>query len=104
MAKQAKKVEEKEKKEVEQEKVNVVKKMMDPSDPKEYFGMRVNMIKSRRANGENPFPHKFHVSISLVDFINEYDSKVTENGKILEDITISIAGNNSFYNKLFLYF
>lgn len=94
MAKQIKKADEKQKKESELKKKNdnVAKKIVDPSDPQEYFNMRVNMIKNRRANGENPFPHKFNVSISLTDFINEYEPKIIENGKILEDITVNVAG------------
>lgn len=94
LAKQAKLAEEREKKQMELKmaNANVAKKIVDPSDPQEYFNMRVNMIETRRKNGENPFPHKFHVSISLTDFINKYDSVINENGKILEDITVSVAG------------
>lgn len=35
-----------------------VVKEADPSDPQEYFNMRVAMINGRRAAGQNPFPHK----------------------------------------------
>uniref|UniRef100_A0A914PLZ3 Uncharacterized protein n=1 Tax=Panagrolaimus davidi TaxID=227884 RepID=A0A914PLZ3_9BILA len=65
---------------------------VDPSDPQEYFNMRVRMIEARRAAGENPFPHKFHVSISLANFIKKYENSM-ENNQVLEDEPVSVAGN-----------
>jgi hypothetical protein len=52
--------------------------------------MRVQHIADRRAKGENPFPHKFNVSISLVDFIAKYESLNAE--QVLTDVTVSVAG------------
>uniref|UniRef100_A0A914HPW1 Lysine--tRNA ligase n=1 Tax=Globodera rostochiensis TaxID=31243 RepID=A0A914HPW1_GLORO len=63
-----------------------------PSDPNEYYRMRVEMIERRRADGDNPFPHKFDVSTSLHDFINKYDPILTEEGKVLEDEVVRVAG------------
>jgi len=68
------------------------KKTQDPSLPAEYFRMRQEMVQSRRAAGENPFPHKFDVGISLANFIEKYDSVLTERGKVLEDETVRVAG------------
>uniref|UniRef100_A0AC34PXL2 Lysine--tRNA ligase n=1 Tax=Panagrolaimus sp. JU765 TaxID=591449 RepID=A0AC34PXL2_9BILA len=65
--------------------------VIDPSDPQEYFNMRQNMIETRRSAGDNPFPHKFHVSTSLAAFIEKYDNQI-EKDKILEDITVNVAG------------
>uniref|UniRef100_A0A915BXH8 Lysine--tRNA ligase n=1 Tax=Parascaris univalens TaxID=6257 RepID=A0A915BXH8_PARUN len=65
-------------------------KSVDPSDPQEYFKMRVKMIEERRASGDNPFPHKFDVSISLAAFIEKY--KELEKDAVLEDIIVSVAG------------
>jgi lysyl-tRNA synthetase class 2 len=73
---------------VKKEKKEVV---ADPSDPQEYFNMRVRMIEARRAAGENPFPHKFHVSISLANFIKKYENSM-ENNQVLEDEPVSVAG------------
>ncbi|PIO60197.1 putative lysine--tRNA ligase [Teladorsagia circumcincta] len=67
-----------------------VVKEADPSDPQEYFNMRVDMINKRRAAGENPFPHKFDVSISLAAFIEKYERLQKE--EVLENETVSIAG------------
>lgn len=69
-----------------------VKKREDPSLPAEYYRMRVDMVESRRAAGDNPFPHKFDVTISLQDFINKYEPTIKENGKILSDETVRVAG------------
>lgn len=62
----------------------------DPSDPQEYFNMRVQMINSRRDAGDEPFPHKFHVTTSLTDFTKKYS--YLEKGVTLEDVTVSVAG------------
>ncbi|KAI6244059.1 Lysine--tRNA ligase [Aphelenchoides fujianensis] len=56
----------------------------------EYFNMRVKMIEDRRTAGENPFPHKFDVSISLAEFQEKY--KNLENDQVLEDVTERVAG------------
>ncbi|VDM43357.1 unnamed protein product [Toxocara canis] len=65
-------------------------KNVDPSDPQEYFKMRVSMIEERRAKGDNPFPHKFNVTSSLVAFIEKYNH--LEKDAVLEDVTVNIAG------------
>jgi lysyl-tRNA synthetase class 2 len=54
--------------------------------------MRVRQIAERRAKGENPFPHKFNVSISISDFIEQYKSLTPE--QVLTDVTVSIAGRH----------
>uniref|UniRef100_A0A914WEB0 Lysine--tRNA ligase n=1 Tax=Plectus sambesii TaxID=2011161 RepID=A0A914WEB0_9BILA len=66
------------------------KKALDPSDPQEYFNMRVRQIADRRAKGENPFPHKFNVTMALVDFIAQYEKLTTE--QVLTDVTVNLAG------------
>ncbi|OTF84008.1 hypothetical protein BLA29_013569, partial [Euroglyphus maynei] len=38
-------------------------------DPNEYHENRSKEITEWRESGENPYPHKFHVSISLSDYI-----------------------------------
>lgn len=63
---------------------------VDPSDPEEYFRMRVRMIDDKRAAGGNPFPHKFHVSISLVEFNEKYAH--LKNEEVLEDTLVTLAG------------
>ncbi|ETN76126.1 lysine--tRNA ligase [Necator americanus] len=64
-------------------------KEADPSDPQEYFNMRVGMINSRRAAGENPFPHKFNVTISIAAFTEKYE--YLKNEEVLNEVRVSIA-------------
>lgn len=52
--------------------------------------MRVQSIKAMRAAGKNPYPHKFHVSMSLTDFIEKYSS--LEAGLSDDTTRISLAG------------
>ena len=40
--------------------------------------------------GENPYPHKFHVSTSLEDFIEKYNH--LNDGDVVENTTVRIAG------------
>lgn len=55
--------------------------------PNEYFKLRSAMIKDLKQNPEtHPYPHKFHVSTSLEDFIEKYstlvDSEVLHDNKL----------------------
>lgn len=96
----AQKVEEKSKKDAERAAAAIAAtaagigkiKVADPVDPSEYYNTRIAMIEKRRENGDNPFPHKFHVSISLADFIKKYDELIKEKDFILESETVSVAG------------
>ncbi|VDK79487.1 unnamed protein product [Litomosoides sigmodontis] len=65
-------------------------KVADPSDPQEYFKLRTDLISERRSKGINPFPHKFHVSISLANFIDKYND--LEKDVILDNVVQSVAG------------
>nr|XP_027201957.1 lysine--tRNA ligase-like [Dermatophagoides pteronyssinus] len=59
-------------------------------DPNEYHENRSKEIIEWRESGENPYPHKFHVSISLNDFIEKYSS--LNDGEIRDDVEVSVAG------------
>ncbi|PNW84838.1 hypothetical protein CHLRE_03g160500v5 [Chlamydomonas reinhardtii] len=60
------------------------------TDPTAYFENRVKYINAKKAKGVNPYPHKFHVSMSLPDFVAKYNS--LEAGQQLTDVTVSVAG------------
>ncbi|KAG2455091.1 hypothetical protein HYH02_000911 [Chlamydomonas schloesseri] len=60
------------------------------TDPTAYFENRVKYINAKKAKGVNPYPHKFHVSMSLPDFVAKYGS--LEAGQQLTDVTVSVAG------------
>ena len=51
-------------------------------DPTKYYENRKNWILSEKAKGNNPYPHKFKVTISLPAFIKKYES-ITKKGEWL---------------------
>lgn len=59
-------------------------------DPTEFFKIRSAAVAQLKAQGESPYPHKFHVDISLREFIEKYNH--IDDGKILEDVKLSVAG------------
>ncbi|KAK2151477.1 hypothetical protein LSH36_362g05000 [Paralvinella palmiformis] len=60
-------------------------------DPNEYFRLRSQQVANLKAANESPYPHKFNVSLSLTNFIKQYDDHV-QPGQILEDVVVSVAG------------
>jgi len=56
----------------------------------EYYKLRLQTLQQLKDGGENPYPHKFHVSSSLTHFIEKYNH--LKDGDILEDVELSIAG------------
>ncbi|PWN25626.1 lysyl-tRNA synthetase [Jaminaea rosea] len=60
--------------------------------PSQYYERRVRTIQQlRETRNPDPYPHKFHVSTSLTDFIEKYESRV-EAGAQLEGESVSLAG------------
>jgi lysyl-tRNA synthetase class 2 len=45
---------------------------------------------ARKAKGEHPYPHKFHVDTSLPDFISRFGG--VADGVVDESVKISVAG------------
>lgn len=59
--------------------------------PNEFFKLRSNAVAEWKKNPEtHPYPHKFHVSISLEHFVEKY--KDINDGERLEDVNLSVAG------------
>ena len=59
-------------------------------DPTKYFENRKAWLEKKMNAGENPFPHKFQVSISLPEFIEKYKD-ITKKGEFLPEI-VNVAG------------
>ncbi len=59
-------------------------------DPNLYYENRCKALEAKKAKGINPYPHKFHVSMALPEFIKKYQD--LEPGSHLEDVTVSLAG------------
>ncbi|KAI4381120.1 hypothetical protein MLD38_007228 [Melastoma candidum] len=77
----------------------------DDMDPTQYFENRLKYLAGQKADGQNPYPHKFQVSLSICEYIEKYESLT--NGEHLEDVQISLAGRimskRSSSSKLYFY-
>lgn len=58
-------------------------------DPNQYYKIRSQAVEALKATDESPYPHKFHVSISLAEFIEKY--KDLEDGTWHDDL-VSVSG------------
>ncbi|XP_030944083.1 lysine--tRNA ligase, cytoplasmic-like isoform X1 [Quercus lobata] len=74
-------------------------------DPTQYFENRLKYLAALRAAGEEPYPHKFPVTMSNPEYVEQY--KNIGNGEHLEDVTVNLAGRimskRSSSSKLFFY-
>lgn len=62
----------------------------DSIDPNEYFKIRSLAVSNLKNAGQNPYPHKFLVSISLNEFIETYSN--LSDGDIKTDLEVRVAG------------
>jgi len=60
-------------------------------DPTKYLENRKKWITERKQKGENPYPHKFHVSIRLPEFVKKY-KPITQKGQFIDAETVSVSG------------
>ncbi|XP_059459919.1 lysine--tRNA ligase, cytoplasmic isoform X2 [Corylus avellana] len=74
-------------------------------DPTQYFENRLKYLAAQKGVGLNPYPHKFHVSMSILEYIEKYGG--LSNGEHLVDVTVNLAGRimskRSSSSKLFFY-
>ncbi|WAR12304.1 SYK-like protein [Mya arenaria] len=63
---------------------------IDPNVGEEYFKLRSRAVAKLKSDNDNPYPHKFQVGISIVEFMEKYRS--CADGTILEDTTVSVSG------------
>ncbi|XP_019864333.1 PREDICTED: lysine--tRNA ligase-like isoform X1 [Amphimedon queenslandica] len=59
-------------------------------DPNQYFALRSQAIQALKETGPHPYPHKFAVTISLTDFIEQF--KDLKDSEQLPDLSFSLAG------------
>lgn len=74
---------------VASEKENPKKDEDEDIDPNEYFRLRTRAVGQLKEEGDNPYPHKFFVKMSLEEFIERYNHM--EPGDMLEE-EVTIAG------------
>ncbi|XP_035445911.1 lysine--tRNA ligase isoform X5 [Spodoptera frugiperda] len=60
--------------------------------PNEYYKLRTAAVAALKEGSkeDHPYPHKFHVTISLEEFIEKYNN--VSSGEVLENVTLSVAG------------
>ena len=66
---------------------------LDDVDPNQYHERRLRGLLAAKAEGRNPYPHKFQVSTYLPAFVAQYSG--LEAGARLEE-TVSVAGEGPF--------
>lgn len=60
-------------------------------NPAEYYKYRSGLVEDlKKSPDSHPYPHKFHVSTSLEEFINKYNH--LKDGDMLENEKLSVAG------------
>lgn len=65
--------------------------MEEDISPNEYFKLRSAAVADLKQTSENhPYPHKFHVSLSLEKFIEQYAQ--LNDGETLDQVNLSVAG------------
>lgn len=62
----------------------------EETDPTKYYENRVSAILGAKGKGENPYPHKFHVSIQIPEYVQKYAS--LNPGEQRTDESVSLAG------------
>ncbi|CAL8352705.1 unnamed protein product [Merluccius merluccius] len=59
-------------------------------DPNQYFKIRTQAIQALKSTAEDPYPHKFHVDLSLSAFIEKYNN--LQSGDQLTDVVLNVTG------------
>ncbi|KAE8731857.1 Lysine--tRNA ligase [Hibiscus syriacus] len=74
-------------------------------DPTQFHENRLKFLAAQKAEGKNPYPHKFFASMSVIEYIDKYRS--LGNGEHIEHVSVSLAGRimskRSSSSKLFFY-
>ncbi|KAL9661158.1 hypothetical protein QQ045_025980 [Rhodiola kirilowii] len=74
-------------------------------DPTQYFENRLKVLGTQKEAGLNPYPHKFHVDMTVPQYVKKYED--LKDGEHLENETVSLAGRimnkRSSSSKLFFY-
>uniref|UniRef100_A0A673CHQ6 Lysine--tRNA ligase n=1 Tax=Sphaeramia orbicularis TaxID=375764 RepID=A0A673CHQ6_9TELE len=59
-------------------------------DPNQYFKIRTQAIQELKGTTEDPYPHKYHVDLSLTEFIEKYNH--LQPGDHLSDVVLNVTG------------
>jgi lysyl-tRNA synthetase, class II len=61
-------------------------------DPSKYTDNRKAFLEAQRAEGKNPYPHKFNRDFTIPHFKEKYDQVKMENGEFKEGEVVSVTG------------
>ncbi|KAM9409228.1 lysine--tRNA ligase isoform 1-T1 [Pholidichthys leucotaenia] len=59
-------------------------------DPNQYFKIRCQTIQELKGTVSDPYPHKYHVDLSLTEFVEKYSH--LQPGDQLTDVVLSVSG------------
>ncbi|XP_076012165.1 lysine--tRNA ligase isoform X1 [Genypterus blacodes] len=59
-------------------------------DPTQYYKIRSQAIQDLKGTAEDPYPHKYHVDLSLTEFIEKYNH--LQPGDQLSDVVLNVSG------------
>lgn len=71
------------------EKTETVEEEVDPS---KYRENRIKHLDQMRADGQNPYPHKFNRDMTVSQFREKYENDKIENGSFHEDYKVALTG------------
>lgn len=56
----------------------------------QYYKIRTQAIQELKGTAEDPYPHKYHVDLSLTEFIEKYN--YLQPGEQLRDVVLNVSG------------
>ena len=56
----------------------------------QYFKIRSQAIEALKGTVEDPYPHKYHIDLSLTEFIEKYN--YLTDGEQLKDVVLNVSG------------
>ncbi|RVE74512.1 hypothetical protein OJAV_G00022920 [Oryzias javanicus] len=59
-------------------------------DPNQYYKIRTQAIQELKGTAEDPYPHKYHVDLSLTEFIEKYN--YLQPGDQLTNVVLNLSG------------
>uniref|UniRef100_A0A8C7X7C2 Lysine--tRNA ligase n=1 Tax=Oryzias sinensis TaxID=183150 RepID=A0A8C7X7C2_9TELE len=59
-------------------------------DPNQYYKIRTQAIQELKGTAEDPYPHKYHVDLSLTEFIEKYNH--LQPGDQLTNVVLNLSG------------
>jgi len=55
---------------------------------------RLKYLSTEKEEGRNPYPHKFSATITIGQYIKEYEG--LSDGQHIDDVSVSLTGNHEF--------